>query len=144
MRRVGQGFYQDRSTDTKFAGRTIIVNAGHTPAHNVRFRVKSAILSAPPPEDFSFSLPEKELGGAILGPQQRQFIPAAVDDWVPDGEVRSTKLVSDGKALYIWGIVTYEDVFKQPRQTRLCQLLYWLPDEKATMGSYIDQHNDAT
>lgn len=141
---VGTAFYQERSKGIKFAGQTFMLNTGNTPAHNVRFRAKAAVLPFPLPEDFSFPLPSTPSPGSVLGPHQRAIITQSVDDFVPDQDVDSIKIVSSGKALYIWGIIDYDDVFKQGQTTRFSQLLYWLPDGKTVMGTYITRHNDAT
>ena len=141
---VGSAAYQDRVNNIKFGGQTLMVNAGNTPAHNVRFRARAAILPLPLPEDFSFPLPAESIGGSILGPRQRLTITQLVDDFVPDEEIEDIKKINGKKALYIWGIISYEDVFSEEYITRFCQLLYWLVDGKTIMGNYIGRHNDAT
>lgn len=141
---VGNAYYQERTKDIKFAGETVMINVGNTPAYNLRFRAKAAVLPFPLPDDFPFSVPGTTSSGSVLGPHQKMNIVQAVDDFVPDQEVDNIRLVNSGKALYIWGVIEYADVFKQPQTTRFCQLLFWLPDLKTVKGAYITRHNDAS
>jgi hypothetical protein len=140
---VGGAFYQERAKNLKFIAQTLLINTGNTPAHKLGFRVKAAVLPVPLPEDFSFPLSSTTAGSMVVGPgpQQGITLTAMVDDFVPDQDVDAIK-IADGRALYIWGIIEYEDVFKQQQTTRFCQLLHWIGDR--VMGTYIPRHNDAT
>jgi hypothetical protein len=139
---VGAGIYQDRAKNLKFQATPLVVNAGHTPAHKVAFRASAAILPLPLPDDFAFPLPVAAIGGSVVGPQQSITLSPMVEDFCDDADVEKIKH-AEGKALYAWGIVTYEDVFGEPHQTKFCQILTWLPDGKV-WGYYTDHHNDAT
>lgn len=139
---VGSGVYQERTKNLKFQVQTLIVNAGHTPAHKVAFRANAGILPLPLPDAFTFPLPGEAMGASVLGPQQNMSLNPIVDDFCNDGDVEKIKR-ADGEALYAWGIVTYEDVFGKPQETKFCQILTWLPDGKI-YGYYIGRHNDAT
>jgi hypothetical protein len=138
---VGGAVYQEREKNLRFEAKPVIVNAGHTPAHNVGYRARAAVLSVPLPEDFPFALPEKVIGAAVLGPQQNVVLSAIVDDYCDDRIVADVKKAS-GNALYAWGEVTYDDVFSERRRTRFCQIMTWLPDGQ-TWGYYAPVHNDA-
>jgi hypothetical protein len=139
---VGAAIYQERNKPLKFEGKPLLVNSGHTPAYKVSYRAKAEILSIPLPKDFAFPLPDEVVGGAMLGPQQNATLSAIVDDFSEDAEVEDIK-IGKGKCLYIWGIVTYEDIFGEARRTRFCQSLTWLPDGKV-FGVFTPGHNDAT
>jgi hypothetical protein len=139
---IGTGVYQERDKNLRFEGKPFLINTGHTPAHMVCYKAKAAILPVPAPKDFGFQLGDEVIGGSILGPQQNANLSGIVDDFVDDAEVEDIK-TSKGKALYVWGIVTYEDIFGEAHYTKFCQCLIWLPDGKV-FGVYIAGHNDAT
>ncbi|MGB8477830.1 MAG: hypothetical protein WCE63_03180 [Acidobacteriaceae bacterium] len=66
-----------------------------------------------------------------------------VDRFFHDDEVEGIKAASKGRSLYVWGIVTYKDVFGDAYYTRFCQQLYWRPDGKI-YGYYTPGRNNAT
>ncbi len=101
---IGNAAYQDRATNTKFAGYPRLINTGHTPAHKVKFKAR-AIISAALPDNFDFPLPGEFIGASVLGPQQFNDLRGIVDDFVPDDEVVGIKH-GQGKFLYIWGLVS--------------------------------------
>ena len=78
----------------------------------------------------------------MLGPQQNANLSAVVDDFVDAEEVNDIKVCRE-KALYVWGIVKYEDIFGEDRYTKFCQSLIWLQDGKV-FGFYTPGHNDAS
>jgi hypothetical protein len=138
---IGGGDYQDRTKNFKFASRPMLVNAGHTPAHNVSYKAKAAILPVPLPEDFAFPLTDESIGAALLGAQQSAALGGIVDDFCDDKEVEDIKF-GNGKVLYIWGIVSYEDVFGESHFTKFCQSTLFSPDGKV-YGFFIPRHNEA-
>jgi hypothetical protein len=138
---VGGGDYQDRAKNYKFASRPMLINAGHTPAHKVSYKAKAAILPVPLPEDFAFPLTEVSIGAALVGPQQNATLGGIVDDFCDDKEVEDVK-IGKGKALYIWGIVDYEDVFGESHFTKFCQSTHFGPDGKV-FGFFLPKHNEA-
>lgn len=142
---IGTGVYQERNKNVKFSGNPTLINTGHTPARNVGYRASAAILPIDLPETFTFPLPTKAIGASVIGPQQSNVIGAVVESFVPDQDVKVIKSGIGHTALYVWGVVTYEDVFGEPHQTEFCQMLTWLGDEKQTVfGFYTPRHNDVT
>lgn len=140
---IGEAVPQDRTKNLRFQASVSILNAGLTPAYKVQFISNSAILPVPLPEDFPFPLPEKMIGGPVLGPRQAPFlIKGPIIEFVDDSEVEDIKNAS-GKALCIWGTVKYRDVFGQPQSTDFCQMYTFFPDGKV-MGYYMEPHSDAT
>lgn len=139
---IGGGVPQQREKDLKFDARPLILNTGLTPARNVRYQIKAAILPVPLPDDFDFSLPEKGLadGGNIIGTHQNAQMMAVVDDYIPDEEVNDLK-IGKGRSLYSWGTVTYDDVFGASHKTQFCQQFTWLPDG-SVFCYYTPGHND--
>jgi hypothetical protein len=138
--------YQERSKGLKFDARPLILNNGHTPAHKVGYKAKAKLLPIPLPDDFAFPLDEQVTGAAVLGPQQNFTMSAVVDDFCDDAEVDDIKKNTQGKALYMWGVVTYEDVFGETRKTRFCHQMMWIGDGKdeKVWGYYTGPHNNAT
>jgi hypothetical protein len=139
---IGGGVYQERDKNYRFEGKPIVINTGHTPARNVRHRCKAQVLPIPLPSDFAFPLPEKEFGGTMMGPQQNNILGAIVDDFCDDAEVNDIKS-ANGKGLYVWGTITYEDIFGERQRTEFCQVIRWTPDNKI-WGYFIPGHSDAT
>ncbi|MGA8732028.1 MAG: hypothetical protein WB608_24935 [Terracidiphilus sp.] len=139
---VGGGMHQSRESNLKFDARPLLVNAGPTPARNVRHRIKAAILPIPLPGDFDDTIGiEKEEGGNMMGAHQNAQMMGVVDDYVPDDQIEDIK-IGRGAGIYAWGIVTYEDVFGDSHTTKFCQRLTWLPDGNV-FGYYIPGRNDA-
>lgn len=140
---IGGGVYQERDKNLKFDARPLILNTGLTPAKNVRYQIKAAILPTPLPPEFAFPQPEEDLGagGNYIGAHQNAQMMAVVDDYVPDETIEGIKIGED-LALYAWGVVTYDDVFGGSHKTDFCQQLTYLPDGKV-FGYYTPGRNDA-
>jgi hypothetical protein len=139
---IGGGIPQNPERTLRFDARPTVLNAGPTPARNVRTRIKSAILPISLPEDFDQSIAtDKEESGNFIGAHQTAQMMAVVDDYVPDDQVEDIKS-GKGPSMYTWGVVTYEDVFGKSHTTKFCQRLTWLPDGKV-FGYYIPGRNDA-
>jgi hypothetical protein len=139
---IGGAVYQERAKNLRFQGKPVLINSGFTPAHKVRHKSNAAILPIPLPQDFGYPLPETDLGASLIGPRQQAVLSPIVDGFVADEEVEDIK-AGKGKALYVWGIVEYEDVFKRKQETRFCQVLTWLQDG-TVWGYFIPGHNDGT
>jgi hypothetical protein len=144
---IGTALYQERrgpgQTDLKFEGRGSLLNTGNTPARNVRIRTEADILPIPIPKDFQFPLPEQSetKDAGIVGAHQTYIVGGTVKDFVPDAEV---PLIKEGsrKALCIWGLITYDDVFGESHHTKFGQWLTWYPNG-TLFGYYIPGQNDA-
>jgi hypothetical protein len=139
---TGGAIFQDRTKDLRFEGKPTLVNDGHTPAHNVCYRAKAAILSVPLPADFAFPLPDKPNVGALVGPHQTVTMNAIVDDFCEDKDIEKIKR-GVGIGLFMWGIITYEDAFGQPHETKFCHNITWLPND-SIWGYFIPGQNIAT
>ena len=143
---IGDGLYQDQNL--RFQAEPAILNSGHTPALNVRWRIAADILPVPIPADFKYPLPKEILGGSIVDPQQHGTLSAVVPDRVDDLEVEAIKH-GVGKSLYVWGVIAYEDVFGRTRRRTFSQQMYWVPLGRTPEGSvrgeirgkYLAKHN---
>jgi hypothetical protein len=140
---VGAAIFQDRDRQLRFEAKPVMVNNGNTPAHNVGFWAGSAILPVPLPDNFDFPLTGERRGAAPLGPHQTFIMSAVVPEYVNDAEIEPIKR-GNGRALAVWGMVTYRDVFGEERETRFGQIITWLRDDSNITGHYTEQHNDAT
>ena len=145
---IGEAIFQQRRPqknggDLKFESRPLIVNTGRTPARQIVFKARAAIMPLPLPKTVHLpDAPDQDAAGSILGPQQTAFLSGIVDGFCADNEVDSIKYTSGDKALYVWGLVTYEDVFGEEHHTRFCQQIYWdLKDN--VRGHYVPGRNDA-
>lgn len=140
---IGGGIYQERDKNLKFDARPLILNTGLTPARNVRYQIKAAVLPIPLPPEFDFPLPEKDLGagGNCIGAHQSAQMVAIVDDYVRDEIIEDIKAGKD-VGLFNWGLVTYDDVFGGSHKTEFCQQVTWQPDGKI-FGFYTPGHNDS-
>jgi hypothetical protein len=143
---IGSALYQERGgvgqNDTRFEGRPTLVNNGNTPARRVRIQRAAQVLPNPLPPDFQFPLPEGgDEGDATVGARINYTINCIVKDFVPYSEVSAVK-EGNGKCLYVWGRITYEDVFGDPHLTRFAQCLFWNPNN-TVYGIYIPGQNDA-
>jgi hypothetical protein len=144
---IGGAIYQQRrgpgQTDLKFEAKPTVVNTGNTQARKVSIRKNAAILEAPWPDDFKY--PEiaegSESGFATVAAHQSYVIGAIVPDFVPAEDIQAIK-EGNGKALHVWGIITYEDIFGKPHMTKFGQTLTWLPDGKV-FGYYTPGANDS-
>lgn len=121
---VHSGVYQEREKGFYFEGKPMMLNMGNTPAHNVRYRATADILPIQIPSDFPFPLPERASSAATLGPHQNFIMGARVGTFYDDRDVFAIKNAT-GRALYVWGIITYEDIFGDAHHTKFCQIITW-------------------
>ena len=140
---VGAAVYQERDKKLRFEGRPLVVNDGMTPAYKVRHAIKAAIVGVPIPDNFDFSVTEKDYrGGTAIGPRQNREVGAVVDEYIPDTDVAGVKNLSSGKCLFVWGRVEYEDAFGKPHFAQCGQILTWRADD-SVFGVYEPRHNDS-
>ena len=142
---IGEAIYQERrmpeKPDLMFEARPLLINTGETPAHGIRFKARAAILPVPLPREVN--LPETFDDGmdSMLGPNQSANMFAVVDGFCHDQDVETIKR-GDGRALYVWGLITYVDVFGDQHYTRFCQQIFWTIND-GVRGLYIPGRNDA-
>jgi hypothetical protein len=139
---IGGATYQDRSKSLKFDARPLLVNNGNTPAYNVSYAANASILPVPLPPDHKFTYEEESPHGSVVGAHQNSIMGAVVPDYVDDATVENIKLAI-GSALYVWGVMSYKDVFDELHQNHFCQQIYWQSDGKIA-GFYVRGLNDAS
>lgn len=142
---IGTAVYQERRPDQfdfKFEAKPNLVNTGNTPARKVRIRRTAQILPVPLPEGFDFPLPDgTDEGDATVGAHLTYVMGSIVKDFVPFADVPAIK-EGNGRGLFTWGVVTYEDIFGDSHTTRFAQSLSWFPNN-TVYGIYIPGQNDA-
>ncbi len=142
---IGRAIYQDERL--KFEADPILVNTGFTPAKNVSFKIVADILSADLPDKFKFeTYGDKKTHDATLSPRQTFVIHGVVKNRVSDAEVEGI-LKGIEKRLYVWGTVTYEDVFGGSWETNFCHNFVFFRTADGGMkvdGFYHRSHNNAT
>ncbi len=134
--------YQDRVNGIYFQASANLVNSGPTPAAKVRHKTIAGILPVPLPKETELPLPGEYAGEDMIPPHQSRTISYKLPDFCNDADVADIKR-GNGKGLYIWGFVSYEDAFEQPHETKFCHLLTWLPDGKI-WGYYASGRNTMT
>ena len=145
---IGAALFQERRDeekggDLKFECRPLLVNTGRTPARKVIFKARAAVMPIPLPKGINLpDAPDEDMGGNILGSQQNANMSAVVDGFCADKDVENIKHGIGDKALYVWGRVTYEDVFGEDHFTRFCHHVYWDLNGDVR-GHYIPGRNDA-
>lgn len=144
---IGGATFQERREgegDFKFEARPNFINAGNTPARNVCIRIAADILPAPIPDNFTYPLGDNvghATNAGLIGGHQATSVSAVVPNFVADADVADIK-EGRGKGLYVWGIVTYDDIFGVGHKTEFAQWLLWFPNGNV-FGYYIPGHNDA-
>jgi hypothetical protein len=137
--------------DTVFGSWPEIVNVGLTPAKNVSYRLMADILD--PRIVHAYPEPERVFtNDATLNPRQTFQIVATVNHRFDPEEVAA---ISKGveRRLFVWGTITYDDVFGgRGRETRFCHNFVFFDQTDLETGKvehkvnsyYSTGHNDAT
>jgi hypothetical protein len=134
---------QDNSTGWRTEVRLILVNTGHTPAHDVSYQAKAAVLPIPLPVGFEFPIPDfPPSSKSVIGPGQNMLISHAISDLLSEGEI-AEYTTGNKTRVYMWGVVTFKDVFGQEQIVKFCQFVQWMRGG-TTMGINTLRHNEAT
>lgn len=98
-----------------------LVNSGKTPATNVRFRVELGGVFPPDKlneKDFNSSdQPNDSLAGIIM---PNSFANRSIDTKLPLTQERLSNIASGKELIHIWGIIRYDDIFRNPHETKFC------------------------
>jgi len=141
----GTATYQDKNN--VFAANVLLKNSGYTPARKISYCITAGIIRAPElPDDFIFSSPEtNRVSDVTLSPRQEFTIHGYVDRLEDEDAVSILK--GDGRRLWVWGTVRYEDIFGDIWHTNFCfhYLFYTGQEGDVRFNSYYYlRHNDAT
>jgi hypothetical protein len=129
-----------------------IINVGLTPAKNVSYRVMADVLD---PAKMARDYPEPQrvfTNDATLNPRQNFAIQTAVNRRFDAAEVEDISK-GESKRLFVWGTITYDDVFDgRNRETRFSHNFVFFDRKDPETGKtehkvnsfYSNGHNDAT
>ncbi|MGN6383746.1 MAG: hypothetical protein ACTHMK_14175 [Dyella sp.] len=142
---AGQATFQDGAL--RFAAIPVITNTGFTPARKLSFHAMAAVLDTNLRDDHRFEeFGSKNVADATLSPRQSYTFNSVIRERFPDNEVRSI-MSGEARRLYVWGTITYEDVFGGSWETRFCfnYIFYRDGENVVRVNSYIyRRHNSAT
>jgi hypothetical protein len=116
---------QNKDTNYHYEVRLTLQNVGNTPAYKVASNLYADILSNPLPADFELPTFNPAMTGlSTVGPHQTMFVTAIAPRIYSDDEVNEIQH-GNKKLLYVFGTITYEDVFGASRYLKLCQMILW-------------------
>jgi hypothetical protein len=138
---AGNALFQETQTNFRFQARPLLCNNGFTHARNIRIRVRAEIFPNPLPTDAVFRDPYGLDETLYIGPRQNMSLPVSVDTLVPEEEIIRIR-IGDGKIMYAWGIVTYDDVNDAHHQLTFCLNYQWI--DKGVLGTFIGGRCDST
>jgi hypothetical protein len=140
---IAGGIYQDSTKP--FGVLPSLSNSGFTPAHDMYYWARAAVLPFPLPDGHAFPVPDNpSKSSMVIGPRQSLQLNAYVDNRVPDDDINSIK-TGINRRVYVWGKITYKDIFGDDHTTEFCHSIFWLgPEGNQIMGTYDYHHNKAT
>lgn len=138
----------DRGIERRATGDTIFTNAfcknfGETPAINVIYVIQMQYLQGVPTDEI---FPKVVWGqGNTLQPSQSTTIRVeskmSTEDW--DAMRQGFGIAVEGKFLFVFGFVSYFDIFGSKHFTRFCFHINWNNVKKEIPGwDYYDRYND--
>ncbi len=120
-----------------------IINTGKTPAHNVVIVARAAVMPHPLPPELDLTLTVGPSSSRwTLGAGQWSHARRWLDRMLTDTEMQQVMNLQ-GSAVYIYGRVTYDDVFGVEHYTHFCQFAIWGSEGFAVEGNMIERHNDS-
>jgi hypothetical protein len=125
----------------------VITNVGQTPAYGVRVYTMADIRPVPLPGDTDLigELEPGEGSRSTVGPGGSVFPAANLNGPISDSELEQLKARENrrrGEAFYVWGRVTYRDIFQKERHTNFCMLADW-DNAGKPIGKSAPQYNEA-
>jgi hypothetical protein len=127
--------------ELKFASIPEIINVGLTPAKKVSYRVMADVLDSNLPANHVFPEPEQIFSNdATLNARQTFKINAIVKNRFDAAEVAE---VSKGlqKRLFVWGTITYDDVFEGHWETKFCHNFVFFDSSDPETGKTLHRFN---
>ncbi len=138
---IGGAVFQDANNN--FEALPVIRNTGMTPARNVKWRMQADILPMPLPDDHKFPMPSARKGYSLIPPHSPDLtMNYVLPDRFPDADVQEIKRMR-GRALTVWGVLSYDDVFGEHHRVTFCQQMRWIGPNDAVHGYYVSRHNKA-
>lgn len=143
---VGNARYQDKQL--RFEALPLIFNTGQTPAYKVKYWARADVFPFPLPDEVILGIPDNDpfMSEGTLGAQHNFTISGIVQHRVPEDEIEGIKAGHPSR-VYVWGKVSYEDIFGKEWYTDFCQSIFWSVDGegKAIIGcTYHKRHSRTT
>jgi hypothetical protein len=127
-----------------------ITNVGRTPAYDVDVLGRAEILPIPlqPDVDLDEKLRDKQLpdhpSRSTIGTGQDIWGAYHLNRYLTASELQDLRAWIPQTAFYVYGTVTYWDIFRKEHRTNFCQLAMWTPGRDSTpVGCYTEGHNEA-
>lgn len=130
----------------RFAAAPVLINTGLTPAKNVSNKIKCAILDLSNTTNYTFDESASITNfDATFSPRQPFVINNILGETIPESELEDV-MQGNTKRFYVWGTVTYDDIFGNSWKTNFCHnfVFYRLEGTIKYYGYYYRTHNDAT
>jgi hypothetical protein len=117
---------QNKDTNYHYEIRLTLQNVGNTPAYKVVGNLHADVLPYPLPDDFEIPAASNATftNQGTIGPHQNMALNAFAPRIYSDEEVNELQHTMT-KLLYVYGTITYEDVFGASRYLKLCQMVLW-------------------
>jgi hypothetical protein len=99
-----------------------IENSGNTPANDVRLSYSCDFRDSPPYTDYGDGMVAYDVGFnhqakvGLIAPKGFELVPPPDTKTLTASEREQWR--ADGIKLYIWGVISYEDIFNKPRRTQ--------------------------
>jgi hypothetical protein len=145
---IGEGLYQDNAHVFEIMAK--LLNTGHTPARDVRWKIALTTLPAEIPPDFKFPLPKESFGGNMIAPHQDYLLSAMLPPprRVSDDEALNLRDRTGDKTLVLYGCVSYRDGLNRRYLCTFAQRVWWEKRGDGTIprnlrGLYMMEHNRA-
>jgi hypothetical protein len=132
---------QDPTTNYKFEARMTLQNMGSTPDYNVRYVARLGVLPIPLPNDFQLPTIDQNAPTGVIAPNQ-SFVFSSIADRIYSDEDANEVKNSFNKHLYVYGAISYDDVFGLSRHIHFCQAILWLKND-TFMAVNASAHNDS-
>lgn len=138
----GEVIWQNERNMDPFEFHPFMINDGQTPAHDVTYNAAVELLPFPLPADFNFPLPPLAYPSvSVIGPHQNKFMIIPALRRFTMNELHEI-LLHGSMRLYVYGTVTYRDVFTEVWYSNFCFTFNW-----GSLGSPVHMtshvHNDA-
>lgn len=136
---------QNKDTGYRYDVRLTLQNVGNTPANKLAFNLQTDLLPLPLPADFKIPAFDPVSAGTqppTVGPHQNSLVNAVAPRIYSDEEVNDLKS-GNKKLLYVFGTVTYQDVFGESHYTKICQMILWMADGTITQTRNYGNYNES-
>lgn len=135
----------------RFAASPVMTNTGFTPARRVSHRISAAILNTNLPDDFRFEAPPHwNINDAVLSPRQTFVLNSVVRDRYAPEDIEEI-MRGEHRRLFVWGTITYEDIFGNGWETNFCHNFFFFKARDTDgaerirfNGFFYRSHNNAT